>query len=67
MRASYALSVPNQAPTDIILAGSSVAENSPNGTVVGNLSAVDPDTAGGDTATYTLISDLESPSPTSTR
>jgi VCBS repeat-containing protein len=50
-------SVPNQAPTDIILAGSSVAENSPNGTVVGSLSAVDPDTAGGDTATYTLIHD----------
>ena len=47
--------VPDQAPTDIILAGSSVPENSPNGTVVGLLAAVDPDA--GDTATFSLTND----------
>ncbi len=43
----------NEAPTDITLSNASVPENTPNGTVVGNLAAVDPDA--GDTATYTLI------------
>ena len=43
----------NQAPTDIALFGNSVAENSTNGTVVGALSAVDPDA--GDTKTFTLV------------
>lgn len=38
---------PNRAPTDIGLTGMSVAENLPSGTLVGRLSAVDPD---GDTA-----------------
>ncbi len=47
--------VPDQAPTDIILAGNTVAENSANGTVVGTLSAVDPDT--GDTASFSLTND----------
>ena len=44
---------PNQAPTDIALSGNTVAENSAAGTVVGALSALDPDA--GDTATFTLV------------
>lgn len=43
----------NQAPTDIALAGSVVAENQPIGTSVGTLSATDPDA--GDTHTFTLV------------
>ncbi|MCT7958467.1 hypothetical protein [Laspinema palackyanum] len=43
----------NEAPTDITLSQSSIDENSPNGTVVGNVTPVDPD--GGDTHTYSLI------------
>ncbi|MBR1143698.1 tandem-95 repeat protein [Bradyrhizobium sp. AUGA SZCCT0431] len=42
----------NSAPTDILLSGNSVAENSSAGTVVGTLSDVDVDV--GDSATYTL-------------
>ena len=42
---------PNPAPTDIGLSGTTIAENSANGTVVGSLSATDP----GDTATFTLL------------
>jgi hypothetical protein len=45
----------NEAPTDIALASSSVAENSQNGTVVGALSDTDPDA--GDSAIYTLLDD----------
>ncbi|MEH2536613.1 MULTISPECIES: beta strand repeat-containing protein [unclassified Bradyrhizobium] len=45
----------NGAPTDIALSGTSVAENSAANTIVGSLSAVDPD--GGDTATFTLLDD----------
>ena len=42
----------NGAPTDIALDNNDVEENQPAGTVVGNLSTVDPD--GGDTHTYSL-------------
>jgi len=42
-------------PTDLALAASPVVENSPTGTVVGSLSATDPDV--GDTFTYQLLSD----------
>jgi len=44
---------PNNAPTDIGLSNSSVDENEPAGTTVGNFSTVDPDA--GDTHTYSLI------------
>jgi hypothetical protein len=44
---------PNQAPTDIALSNSSVAENQPSGTTVGTLSTTDPDA--GDTHTYSLV------------
>jgi hypothetical protein len=43
----------NEAPTDISLDVTGIAENSPTGTVIGNLSAADPDA--GDTHTYTLL------------
>src|ERR671937_476769 len=42
----------NQAPTDIQLSNSSIAENQPSGTDVGTLTTTDPDV--GDTHTYTL-------------
>ncbi|QDH20345.1 tandem-95 repeat protein [Saccharibacillus brassicae] len=44
----------NDAPTNLTLSGTAVAENEPVGTVVGSLSAVDPDT--GDDFVYTLAS-----------
>jgi hypothetical protein len=44
----------NEAPTDIALAPSTVAENQPSGTTVGTLSSTDPDA--GATFTYTLVS-----------
>ena len=44
----------NDAPTDISLDNSSVAENQPSGTAVGFFSTTDPDT--GDTFTYSLVS-----------
>jgi VCBS repeat-containing protein len=44
---------PDHAPTDILLSNSSIPENYPPGTVIGALSAIDPDF--GDTATFTLI------------
>ena len=43
----------NSPPTDIALSNNSVPENSANGTVVGTLSATDPDP--GDTFTFELI------------
>ena len=46
--------VANRAPTNIVLTPASVPENSPNGTVVGQLTAADPDRA--DTHTYSLVS-----------
>ncbi|GAF86031.1 unnamed protein product, partial [marine sediment metagenome] len=45
----------NDVPTGISLNNSSVAENQPSGTAVGNFSTTDPDT--GDTFTYSLESD----------
>jgi hypothetical protein len=42
----------NEQPTDILLSGNSIVENSTAGTVVGNLATVDPDTSG--TFTYSL-------------
>lgn len=45
----------NDPPTQIALSGATVAENSPNGSVVGTLSTTDPDP--GDTHTYTLLDD----------
>ncbi len=44
----------NEAPTDISLSGSSIAENQPAGTPVGTLAAADPDS--GNTFTYSLVS-----------
>jgi VCBS repeat-containing protein len=48
------LSNVNEAPSDIALSNSSVAENQPAGTTVGAFSANDPDA--GDTHTFTLVS-----------
>jgi parallel beta-helix repeat protein len=45
----------NQPPSDVILNSNSVKENSPAGTVVGTLSAADPNF--GDTHTFTLVDD----------
>ena len=45
--------IANSNPTDIVLANSAIAENSSNGTVIGNLSSADPDV--GDTHSYSLI------------
>jgi len=44
----------NDAPTDLDLSPTSVADNEPVGTVVGNFSTTDPDA--GDTHTYSLVS-----------
>ena len=44
----------NDGPTGISLSNSTVAENQPSGTVVGDFSTADPDT--GDTFTYSLVS-----------
>jgi large repetitive protein len=43
----------NEAPTALNITNTTVAENVPGGTVVGNLSTIDPDLA--DTHTYTLV------------
>ncbi|WP_134494265.1 cadherin domain-containing protein [Microvirga pakistanensis] len=45
----------NRAPTDIALSSASITENAVNGTVIGTLSASDPDA--GDLLTYTLLDD----------
>ena len=50
--------VDDTAATDIALSNSSVAENAGVGTVIGNLSATDVDTASG--FTYTIVSDPDS-------
>lgn len=42
----------NETPTDLNLSGNSIAENAATGTVVGTVSATDPDS--GDTKTYSL-------------
>ena len=44
----------NQAPTDLTLTPTSIAENQPSGTTVGALTSTDPDA--GNTFTYTLVS-----------
>ena len=49
---SYDGAVVNQAPTDLALSANTVAENATSGTVVGTISATDPDA--GDTKTYSL-------------
>ena len=51
--ANFVSSGVNHAPTNISLAGSSVAENSAAGTVVGALSGTDPDA--GDGTTFSLV------------
>jgi VCBS repeat-containing protein len=48
----------NDTPTDIALSNTSVAENQPSGTAVGDLSTTDADTA--DTHTYTLVAGVGS-------
>jgi VCBS repeat-containing protein len=48
---------PGQSPTDITLTDNTLDENSPAGTVVGDLSTIDPDA--GDTHTYTLVDDAD--------
>jgi hypothetical protein len=45
----------NQGPTNVLLSGGSVAENSANGALVGTLSAVDPNS--GDSHSFTLLND----------
>ena len=54
-RAETGVTDTNEAPTDITVAGGSVAENAAAGTVVATLGATDPDA--GSTFTYTLSSD----------
>jgi mRNA-degrading endonuclease HigB of HigAB toxin-antitoxin module len=44
----------NESPTDIQISSTTIAENSPIGTVMGTLSTTDPDA--GNTFTYTLVS-----------
>ncbi len=46
--------LPNEAPTDIFLSNTTVAEKRPAGTTVGTFTTADPDS--GDTFTYTLVS-----------
>ena len=46
--------LPNEAPTDITLSNSTIAENEPIETVVGTFTTTDPDAS--DTHTYTLVS-----------
>jgi Ca2+-binding RTX toxin-like protein len=47
----------NDTPLDINLSKSSINENSSNGTIIGNLSTLDPDL--GDTHSYTLINNAD--------
>ncbi len=48
----------NHTPTDLALSSSSIPENQPVGTAVGNFSTTDPDV--GNTFTYTLVSGIGS-------
>ncbi|ULA60002.1 MAG: hypothetical protein LZF60_180001, partial [Nitrospira sp.] len=50
--AALTVAAVNDAPTDLSLSASTVAENAANGTMVGTISGIDPD--GGDTKTYSL-------------
>ncbi|MCT7977106.1 cadherin domain-containing protein, partial [Laspinema olomoucense] len=45
--------IPNNAPTDISVSNITLAENSSNGTILGDLATVDPDAA--DTHSYSLV------------
>src|SRR5262249_8420084 len=45
----------DSAPVDLTLSASSIAENSPAGTIIGALSAVDPDP--NDSVTFSLVDD----------
>ena len=45
----------NDAPFDLVMAGGSVAENSPNGTLVGSFAGSDPDS--GEVLHYSLVDD----------
>ncbi|MEB3831704.1 cadherin domain-containing protein [Phormidium sp. CCY1219] len=47
--------LPNTAPTDIAIGNTTIAENSANGTVVGDLTTADPNA--GDTHSYSLVDD----------
>jgi len=53
VEASFVIVVANAAPTDIQLSNRTIPENSPVGTVVGQLATVDPNTI--DSHTYTLV------------
>ena len=58
----YSLYVPTgQPPTDITLSPTSVDENQPAGTLVGQLTTSDPDAS--DTHTYTLVNTVTCPGP----
>ncbi|HEV7881168.1 cadherin domain-containing protein [Bradyrhizobium sp.] len=52
---SIAVTNVNEAPIDVTLSGSSVAENSPNATYVGKVTGLDPDA--GAVLTYSLLDD----------
>jgi RHS repeat-associated protein len=52
-RFAIALTNVNEAPTDIALSATTIAENTPIGTVIGTLSATDPDQ--NDTQQYSLV------------
>ena len=60
LTADYVLAISNvnEAPTAILLSNDSIAELQPSGTLVGTLSATDPDA--GDSFTYTLVSGIGS-------
>ncbi|MFN6053905.1 MAG: invasin domain 3-containing protein, partial [Planctomycetia bacterium] len=51
---NFIQSPPNQSPTDISLSATSIAENQPTGSTVGQFSTTDPDS--GNTFTYALVS-----------
>lgn len=46
-----------QPPTDILLSASSIAENAPGGTLIGELSALDADAPVGEVPVFTLLED----------
>jgi VCBS repeat-containing protein len=53
--ARFFIEAPNEAPDALAISGQSVTENAPAGTLVGNLSAGDPDPE--DVLTYSLVDD----------
>ena len=55
----------NEAPTDLSLTGSQVAENMASGTLIGSFAAVDPDA--GDSLTYSLVTGVGSTDNASVR